>query len=241
VQSQVPKYITIKILLEARWEREMTAGDRLPSEAELCADFSVSRSTVQQALRLFEREGVIRRDQGRGTFYVGAPPARTEQEPNRLLEATIRGREGNEVSVLRKAIQRPPARIAQRLGLARDDRVVALERLALVEQVPIVFIYSFLPLAVGTPLLEAEEQLRQMSLAAVLTDSYGLKIDRVQQVIAARLADPRFAKDLGVDVGVPVLEGERTYYAGKDKAVFCTISYYRGDRHNFTMLVKDWR
>jgi DNA-binding GntR family transcriptional regulator len=40
---------------------------------------------------------------------------------------------------------------------------------------------------------------------------------------------------------VPVLEGERTYYAGKDKPVFCTISYYRGDRHNFTMLVKDWR
>jgi GntR family transcriptional regulator len=241
VRSQVPKYVTIKILLEARWEREMRRGDRLPSEAELCAAFSVSRATVQQALQLFEREGVIRRDQGRGTFYVGPSEGRTEQEPSRLLEATIRGREGNEIRVLRKGVEMPPARVAARLGLAREDRVVALERLGLVEGAPIVFIYSFLPLAVGMRLLEPEDQLRQMSLAAVLNDAHGCGIDRVQQVISARLADPRFAAELGVDVGVPVLEGERTYYARDDDPVLCTVSYYWGDRHNFTMSVKDWR
>jgi GntR family transcriptional regulator len=241
VRSQVPKYVTIRILLEARWERDMLPGDRLPSEAELCADFSVSRATIQQALRLFERDGMIRRDQGRGTFYVGPAAVRTEQEPSRLLEATIRGREGNEIKVLRKGIQMAPARIAARLGLAREEGVVALERLGLVEGAPIVFIYSFLPLAVGTRFLEADDALRQMSLAATLNDRHGYAIDRVQQVISARLADPRFASDLGIEVGVPVLEGERTYYAGDDRPVFCTVSYYRGDRHNFTMLVKDWR
>lgn len=241
MRSQVPKYITIRILLEARWERDMRPGDRLPSEAELCADFSVSRATIQQALRLFERDGMIRRDQGRGTFYVGPAAGRTEQEPSRLLEATIRGREGNEIKVLRKGVQMAPARIAARLGLAREDGVVAVERLGLMEGAPIVFIYSFLPLAVGTRFLEADAALRQMSLAATLNDQHGYAIDRVQQVISARLADPRFAADLGVEVGVPVLEGERTYYAGEDRPVFCTVSYYRGDRHNFTMLVKDWR
>lgn len=241
MRRQVPKYVTIKILLEARLERDMRPGDRLPSEAELCADFSVSRSTIQQALQLFERDGVIRREQGRGTFYLGLPDGRTEQEPSRLLEATIRGREGTEIRVLRKHVQRPPARIAARLGLGPDDEVVALERLGLVEGGPIVFIYSFLPLPVGKKLLQAEGQLRRMSLAAVLNDFHGCKIDRMQQVIAARLADPRFAKDLRIEVGVPVLEGERTYYAGEGNPVFCTVSYYRGDRHNFTMLIRDWR
>lgn len=241
MRSQVPKYVTIKILLEARWERDMLPGDRLPSEAELCADFSVSRATIQQALGILEREGVVRRDQGRGTFYVGPLGRRTEQEPSRLLEATIRSREGNEIRVLRKGIQLTPARVAERLGLTREDRVVALERLGLVEGAPIVFIYSFLPLAVGTRFLQSDDELQKMSLAAVLNDSHGYRIDRVQQVISARLADPRFAGELGVDVGVPVLEGERLYSAGEGKPVFCTVSYYRGDRHNFTMLVKDWR
>lgn len=241
MRSQVPKYVTVKILLEARFERDMRPGDRLPPELELCADFAVSRSTIQQALQLFEQEGMIRREQGRGTFYLGPPRRRTEQEPSRLLEATIRGREGNKIRVLHTHVQHPPARIATRLGLAPNDRVVALERLGLVEGAPIVFIYSFLPLEIGMRLLKAKKQLRQMSLASVLNDSYGCRIDQVRQVIAARLADPRFAKDLGVEVGVPVLEGERTYYAGENKPVFCTVSYYRGDRHNFTMLIKDWR
>jgi len=241
MRPQVPKYVTIKALLEARWEREMLPGDRLPSEKELCATFRVSRATVQQALDLFEREGVIRRDQGRGTFYVGPREARTEQEPSRLLESVIRDREGTETRLLRKSVQIPPARIAQRLGLTREDRVVTLERLGLVGGAPIVFIYTYLPLAVGMKIYEAEEQLRRMSLAAVLNDIHGCGIVRVQQVIAARLSDPCFAAELGVDVGVPVLEGERTYYTADGKPVFCTVSYYRGDRHYFTMSVTEWR
>ncbi|MBW6396839.1 GntR family transcriptional regulator [Roseomonas sp. HJA6] len=241
MRPQVPKYVTIKALLEARWEREMLPGDRLPSENELCATFRVSRATVQQALALFEGEGVIRRDQGRGTFYVGPREPRTEQEPSRLLETTIRDREGTETRILRRSIQIAPARIAQRLGLARGDRVVTLERLGIVEGAPIVFIYSYLPLEVGMKVYEAEDQLRRMSLAAVLNDLHGCDIVRVQQVIAARLSDPSFSAELGVDVGVPVLEGERTYYSGDGQPVFCTVSYYRGDRHYFTMSVTEWR
>ncbi len=241
VRSQVPKYVTIKILLAARWEREMKSGDRLPSEATLCAAFSVSRATIQQTLRLFQHEGVIRRDQGRGTFYVGPSASRTEQEPSRLLEAALGNRQGNEIRVLRKAIERPPARVAERLGVTREDKVVALERLGMIEGAPIVFMYSFLPLRIGLPLLDAEEHLHHMSLSAVLNDVHGCGIDRVQQVISARLADPRFAAELGVEVGAPVLEGERTYYAGEDKPLLHAVSYYRGDRHNFTMLVRPLR
>lgn len=240
MRPQVPKYVTIKALLEARWERSMLPGDRLPSETELCATFSVSRATIQQALQLFEREGVIRRDQGRGTFYVG-PAQRMEQEPSQLLETTIRGRPGTEIRILRKSIGMPPAHIALRLGLAREDRVVTLERLGLVEGAPLVFIYSYLPLETGMKIFEVEEHLKQMSLSALLNDVYGYRIASVRQTIAARLSDPSFAADLGIDVGVPVLEGERTYYAEDGAPVFCALSYYRGDRHSFTMSVKDWR
>jgi GntR family transcriptional regulator len=241
MRPQVPKYVTIKALLEARWEREMLPGDRLPSEKELCGSFRVSRATIQQALALFERDGVIRRDQGRGTFYVGPRKARTEQEPSRLLESVIQDREGTETRLLRRSIQIPPARVATRLSLTREDRVVTLERLGMVAGAPLVFIYTYLPLAVGMKVYDAEDQLRRMSLAAVLNDRHGCGIVRVQQVIAARLSDPSYSTELGVDVGVPVLEGERTYYADADRPVFCTISYYRGDRHYFTMSVTEWR
>jgi GntR family transcriptional regulator len=240
MRPQVPKYVTIKALLQARWERAMLPGDRLPSEKELCDTFSVSRATIQQALQLFEQEGVIRRDQGRGTFYVG-PAQRMEQEPSQLLETALRDRAGTETRLLRKSVEMPPARIAQRLGLAREDRVVMLERLGLVEGAPIVFVYSYLPLEAGRKIYDVDEHLKRMTLAALLNDLYGYRIASVRQTIAARLSDPSFAAELGIDVGVPVLEGERTYYGEDGRPVFCALSYYRGDRHSFTMSVKDWR
>lgn len=47
---------------------ELRPGDRLPSEAELSAQYGISRATVRQALESLEREGVINRHVGRGTF-----------------------------------------------------------------------------------------------------------------------------------------------------------------------------
>lgn len=241
MRSQAPKYVTIRALLEVRWERSMLPGDRLPSEAELCADFGVSRATVQQALGMLERDGVIRRDQGRGTFYIGPVGSRTEQEPSRLLETLIQEREGNETRVLRHGLERPPARVARHLGLSREDRVVTIERLGLVEGGPLVFIETYLPVLLGKKLLADPAQLSRMSLAAVLSDDHGVPIAAVQQAIAARLSDPRYAPALGIEVGVPVLEGERIYLDGTGHPVFCTISTYRSDRHAFVMHVKDWR
>ncbi len=45
-------------------------GDQLPSEAELCRHFAVSRSTVRQALNEVDEQGLIRRQQGRGSFVA---------------------------------------------------------------------------------------------------------------------------------------------------------------------------
>lgn len=43
-------------------------GSSLPSEKELCAEFGVARGTVRQALQTLEKDGFLRREQGRGTF-----------------------------------------------------------------------------------------------------------------------------------------------------------------------------
>ena len=53
---------------------EYRAGDRLPSEAELCALYGVSRMTVRRAVTLLVQDGVVSTENGRGTF-VKAPEA----------------------------------------------------------------------------------------------------------------------------------------------------------------------
>jgi GntR family transcriptional regulator len=64
-----PRYLRIARELRARIESGAYAdGFRMPTEAELCDAFRVSRITVRQALALLERERLVSRERGRGTF-----------------------------------------------------------------------------------------------------------------------------------------------------------------------------
>ena len=53
-------------------EHGLKAGDRIPTEAELCAAFGVSRPSVREALRLLEQERLVITEHGRGRFVTAA-------------------------------------------------------------------------------------------------------------------------------------------------------------------------
>ena len=51
-------------------DRDPTQGDRLPTEQALAQRFGVNRHTIRQALSALRDQGIIRIEQGRGTFVV---------------------------------------------------------------------------------------------------------------------------------------------------------------------------
>ena len=239
MRTPVPKYFTIKAVLGARLDRECVPGERLPSEAQLCQEFGVSRVTIQQALALLAKEGRIRRQQGRGTFYVGPAAVPTATKPSELLESVMR-RDGF-TKVIRKGVVSAPAWVAARLHLATATQVVTLDRVGFLEDEPVVFIRGWLPLGLGARILDEDDALLHTTVASLLRDRHGVPIDAVVQTIAAGLADPSYASELGVDVGTPVLEGERTYVDDQERPIFFSITFYRADRHRFLIRLKDWR
>ncbi len=58
-------------ILQLIADRGLVPGSSLPTEHELTQALNVSRNTVRQALEILERDGVIYRIQGSGTFVAG--------------------------------------------------------------------------------------------------------------------------------------------------------------------------
>ena len=68
---KLPKYWTISQEMREKIESgELAPGARLPSVAQMQAQHGVSLSTVNQARALLEKDGLIVREQGRGTFVA---------------------------------------------------------------------------------------------------------------------------------------------------------------------------
>lgn len=229
----VAKFYVIKRIIEARLEREYSPGDRLPSETDLCAEFDVSRITIQQALRLLEDEGTIRREQGRGTFFIGPSDRRLDTPPGRLLE--LMTLEGDGFRVVGHHLLRATMRIASRLGVAPEAPVVTLDRVAYVAGAPIAFAVCYLPHALGVKLLDVVDELAHRRIVTVLAERFGVEVVLVRQTITAGLADPAFAPALETEVGAPVLEAERVYLGADGRPIFASQVYSRADRHRLAL------
>ena len=80
LDSDIPLYSQLVSIVKRNISAgTLQTGDLLPSEAELCKTFEISRSTVRQAIGALESEGLVVRKQGRGTF-VAEPKVRRKTE-----------------------------------------------------------------------------------------------------------------------------------------------------------------
>jgi GntR family transcriptional regulator len=159
-------------------------GAPLPSEAELCERFSVSRMTVRQALQELTNDGLVERRRGQGTFVAHRPVHRrpgvflsfTEEMNRRGMQASSR--------LLSAGMDDPRRSEALDLGLAPGSQVLRVVRVRLADGVPVALEDAALVPELGGVL---EEDLAVGSLHSAL-ERRGVVATRATGTITARLA-----------------------------------------------------
>ena len=238
-QSPLPRYYQLKeIIREKVRSGAWPPGGSIPSERELSEQYGISRMTVRQSVSELVNEGLLFREQGRGTF-VGR--AKISQQLLRLTGFTedIGARQQVPGARILEAAMWPcDETVAERLRIKPGQPVFHLRRLRLADTEPLALETSIVSFIGCERLLD--DDLEHHSLYRLLETAYRQPLVEAEQEVEAGLAGPQAAAALGITPGAPVLLTRRLTYTERQRPIEYAISVYRGDKYTFcARLVRD--
>ena len=230
--SPVPLYHQVhNAILHAIRSGVVQPGDALPTEAELCEAFGVSRITVRQALADLERLGLVDRVVGKGTFVRTRP--RPIEALGRLSGFGEQARAAGVAAgylVLAAGEAALPDEVAERLGVT-DATGFVVERVLLADGAPAGSHASTLPLWLARrlePSALTPAALAHGSLYAAV-EAGGARLHRAVEWLEPALAGEAQAARLGLEPGSLVQRVRRLVHDDQNRPVLFEVDTYRPD------------
>jgi GntR family transcriptional regulator len=233
--SSVPMHAQIREIIRRRvLDGTYSPHSQMPSESQMMEAFSVSRITVRQALGDLQKEGLIFKVAGKGSF-VSKPKA--FQSLSRLQgfgEAmSPSGYETFSQVISTRRVAASDA-VAHRLRLKAGAPVFEIQRLRFLNREPISVDQSYFPLELGKRL--ALEDLSTRDIFVILENDYRLHLTHADVQIEAISADEVLARQLRIAESSPLLRIERLTYAD-DRPIDFEYLYYRGDAFQYRLRI----
>lgn len=229
--SAMPLYHQLKETLSNRIEKgDWSVGDRIPLEAVLCKEYDVSRITVRQALTELRQQGLIVRQQGKGTF-VSTPKIEQDLMGFYSFSDEFRRRgmqprsETLEFAVLEKQND-----FCRFLCLPETSKVYHFKRLRYANNTLMAIESTYLPFDYFVGL--TADVLQKRALYDVMRSDYGIHPNLAEESFGAVLLQEEEAQLFDLLVGDPGLDIVRKAYSGSD-CIEYTYSVIRGDKFRF--------
>lgn len=209
----------------------------LPSEIELAKEYNVSRATIRQAIQMIVSEGYLDRRRRRGTIVVQPKVSQSFAMDILSFNDDIRhmGRTPRTHVLLCKQ-ERARDHIADKLELKKGSNVLKLVRLRYVDDVPNVFVETYLPIETFPGLaevdFETESFYHQMK-------QYGSPIKTIIRTFEALKADEALATLLDLAEGDPIIRFETLSRNAEKLPIEYSIASYRGESNSFSIRLEN--
>ncbi len=214
----------------------------------MAQQYQTSRPTVRRAVALLKAEGLVVSEQGRGAFVRPKPPVRllvTGANYRRQRDAGLPGFNAQVAEQGQRAEQRlldvatraaAAPGVAMRLDLDENAAVVVRRRLFLVEGLPVATCDSYYPAAFAAGTALAQRRRIRGGALAVIEDLSGpirRRAARSVDELTARMPTQLELDQLGLSIGIPVVQVLRTIYDTEGTPLELQDSVAAADRHEF--------
>ncbi|WP_175947475.1 GntR family transcriptional regulator [Burkholderia pyrrocinia] len=234
--SAAPLYVQIKDTLRARiLDGTYAPHSRMPSEHELCAMFDVSRITVRQALGDLQKEGLLFKLHGKGTF-VSKPKAFQNVTSLQGFAEAMSSMGYEIVNQLRSfRTVKADRHLATKLHVPEGAPLVEIHRVRLLNREPVSLEQTWVPEALGKRLAGADLAARDIFL--ILENDCGIPLGHADVSIDAILADDEIVDALRVEESSPVLRIERLTHDASGAPIDYEYLYFRGDAFQYRLRI----
>ena len=223
-------YIQIKDIYRNKiLSGELKPGDKIESELEIQNKFQVSRITARQAILDLEKEGMVKRGRGKGTFVIWQPAI--EEELSHIMSFTkemehrnrIPGTQGLTVSI---------EPLPKEFGSHSQEDMYCIRRVRTADDIKLVYFVSYFPLSTNLPM---DPKDYSESIYEILDfKGTGLPV-RIEEKISAQIPDKEVRDALNIPKTLPVLVRQRLSYNQSNELIEYTTCYYRGDLYTYTI------
>ncbi len=198
-------------ILNGRYE----PGYKFPSEKKLAKEFNVSRITIREALSYLERESLINRRQGKGTFVAGTIPT-TRPSVYSSLSDVVNTTQRSKVKPLGiwtlKVGHTSIARdIKTFFGLTNEDHITKIHRVLMSNGAPLHLFENYMSPEMSSH-ITLEDIVKKKAIIRILQDKIGLKIGQGEMYIEAMPANPEVARILNCQVFDPFVRLQAYLY-----------------------------
>lgn len=230
MSSPIPQYRQVyEVLRRQIIEGTYKPGDLLPSENNLCAQFRITRPTVRHALDTMVNEGMIHKHKGRGSIVNGPPIGIGILSISGTTSAL--GKHNLRTRILSKPVitQWPDHFIFPLNDEFRQSGCIYLERLRLVNDVPVFYDLNYLP-NINLPRF-CNRRFENHSLFDILRRVFQIEVKSGEQRIRALPADENIHEYLKVPVGHPILNLQRKLITNRPGFYFFSSIFCNTEEH----------
>ncbi len=237
-QNPLPLYYQLKEIIQEMIENEeLKPGDPVPPERELCELQGISRMTARKAIMDLVNEGLLYREQGKGTF-VAEP--KMKQQLSKLKGFTEQMEEKglkSDTKILSFEIKKATKKIMEHLNLDENcDQVIELARLRKVENEPIAIEIVWIPFGMCPSFHESIKEGK--SLYNIFKEKYGYDLEYAKQTIEPIKINDYESSLLNVKSNSLALLFRRKTYLKDGRVIEYTKAIYRSDKYKYEIVLK---
>jgi GntR family transcriptional regulator len=230
--NPIPKYIQISAWLKELIETgRYQKGEKLPSEIQLAKTCEVNRATLRQAISELTAMGLLRKEQGTGTFVTAPAPAELRQKLEHISSTTDLMQDSGitqRTKILQKRVEQAKDEIAKILFLGSNKKIILVRRVRVGDGTPYIYEESYLPYDLFKGILKMD---LTGSMYKIISEQFNIVLARCQQTISAVNLDAKIAKILQLSENAAGIFMESLTFDENSIPVEVLYSYHRGDTY----------